>query len=44
VVSDGWTERERTNRLLLRARDAMDRSYAEPLDIDALAAVAASHR
>jgi len=40
VVSDGWTERERTNRLLLRARDAMDRSYAEPLDIDALAAVA----
>ena len=40
MVSDGWTERERTNRLLLRARDAMDRSYAEPLDIDALAAVA----
>lgn len=25
---------------MLRARDAMDRSYAEPLDIDALAAVA----
>lgn len=33
-------ERERTNRLLLRARDTMDRSYAEPLDVDALAAVA----
>jgi AraC-like DNA-binding protein len=40
VVSDGWTERARTNRLLLRARDAMDRSYAEPLDVDALAAIA----
>ena len=39
-MSDGWTERARTNRLLLRARDAMDRSYAEPLDVDALAAIA----
>ena len=39
-MSDGWSERERTNRLLLRARDAMDRAYAEPLDIDALAAIA----
>jgi transcriptional regulator GlxA family with amidase domain len=34
------TEREVTNRLLLRARDAMDRAYAEPLDVDALAAIA----
>ncbi|WP_257424983.1 helix-turn-helix domain-containing protein [Nocardioides carbamazepini] len=33
-------ERERSNRLLLRARDLMDRSYAEPLDVDALARVA----
>ena len=28
------------NRRLLRARDAMDRAYAEPLDVRALAAVA----
>ncbi|HEY4242772.1 MAG TPA: helix-turn-helix transcriptional regulator [Kofleriaceae bacterium] len=28
------------NRRLLRARDAMDRTYAEPLDIAALAAIA----
>ncbi len=28
------------NRRLLRARDAMDRSYAQPLDVPALAAVA----
>ena len=28
------------NRRLLRARDAMDRSYAEPLDVRAVAAVA----
>src|SRR5256714_4797090 len=28
------------NRRLLRARDAMDRSYAEPLDVPAVAAVA----
>ena len=40
MATEGWTDRERTNRLLLRARDAMDRSYAEPLDIDALAAIA----
>lgn len=32
--------REQTNRLMLRARDAMDRSYAEPLDIATLAALA----
>ncbi|HEX9044746.1 MAG TPA: AraC family transcriptional regulator [Candidatus Limnocylindrales bacterium] len=31
---------EDLNRRLLRARDAMDRAYAEPLDIPALAAVA----
>jgi len=30
---------EETNRLMLRARDAMDRRYAEPLDVPALAAV-----
>ncbi len=28
------------NRHLLRARDAMDRAYAEPLDVQAIAAVA----
>jgi transcriptional regulator GlxA family with amidase domain len=32
---------EETNRRLLRARDAMDRTYAQPLDIPAVAAVAA---
>jgi AraC-like DNA-binding protein len=32
---------EDTNRRMLRARDAMDRSYAAPLDIPALAAIAA---
>jgi AraC-like DNA-binding protein len=31
---------EDVNRRLLRARDAMDRSYAEPLDVDALARIA----
>jgi AraC-like DNA-binding protein len=31
---------EESNRRLLRARDAMDRTYAEPLDIRALARVA----
>ena len=33
-------EAEHLNRRLLRARDAMDRAYAQPLDIPALAAVA----
>ncbi|WP_307858224.1 AraC family transcriptional regulator [Cellulomonas fulva] len=33
-------ESEDTNRRLLRARDAMDRRYAEPLDVAALARVA----
>ena len=31
---------EEQNRRLLRARDAMDRSYAEPLDVAALARIA----
>jgi transcriptional regulator GlxA family with amidase domain len=31
---------EQTNRRMLRARDAMDRTYAQPLDIAALAAIA----
>jgi AraC-like DNA-binding protein len=31
---------EEQNRRLLRARDAMDRTYAEPLDIPALARIA----
>nr|MDT0657500.1 AraC family transcriptional regulator [Micromonospora sp. DSM 115978] len=31
---------EETNRRLLRARDAMDRDYAQPLDIPALARIA----
>jgi AraC-like DNA-binding protein len=31
---------EDLNRRLLRARDAMDRNYAEPLDVPAVAAVA----
>lgn len=31
---------EDQNRRLLRARDAMDRAYAEPLDVPAVAAVA----
>jgi AraC-like DNA-binding protein len=31
---------EERNRRLLRARDAMDRAYAEPLDVPALARVA----
>ena len=31
---------EDANRRLLRARDAMDRAYAEPLDITALARIA----
>ena len=39
----GWDvtrEAEDFNRRLLRARDAMDRAYAEPLDVKAVAAVA----
>ncbi|WP_155371674.1 helix-turn-helix transcriptional regulator [Catellatospora vulcania] len=33
-------EVEELNRRLLRARDAMDRAYAQPLDVAAVAAVA----
>jgi AraC-like DNA-binding protein len=33
-------ESEELNRRLLRARDAMDRAYAEPLNVAAVAAVA----
>jgi AraC-like DNA-binding protein len=33
-------EAEEMNRRLLRARDAMDRAYAEPLNVPAVAAVA----
>jgi AraC-like DNA-binding protein len=33
-------EAEDLNRRLLRARDAMDRAYAEPLDVRTIAAVA----
>jgi AraC-like DNA-binding protein len=33
-------EAEEQNRRLLRARDAMDRAYAEPLDVPAVAAIA----
>lgn len=35
-------EVEETNRRMLRARDAMDRDYAKPLDIPALARIAHS--
>jgi len=40
--SDGRKSRvdEASNRRLLRARDAMDRAYAQPLDIPALARIA----
>ncbi|MFD7088421.1 helix-turn-helix domain-containing protein [Streptomyces sp. NPDC056652] len=31
---------EETNRHMLRARDAMDRAYAQPLDVPALARIA----
>jgi AraC-like DNA-binding protein len=34
------TSSEQTNRLLLRARDAIDRDYERPLDIAALARIA----
>ena len=33
-------EAEELNRCLLRARDAMDRAYAEPLDVPAVARIA----
>ncbi|MEJ7817308.1 MAG: hypothetical protein WKF49_01395 [Thermoleophilaceae bacterium] len=31
---------EESNRRLLRARDAIDRSYAQPLDVPSLARIA----
>jgi transcriptional regulator GlxA family with amidase domain len=34
------TDRELTNRLMLRARDAMDRDYRNELDVPALARIA----
>ena len=34
------SQREDTNRRMLRARDEMDRRYAEPLDVPTLAAIA----
>lgn len=34
------SRREETNRWMLRARDAIDRDFSRPLDIDALAGVA----
>ena len=34
------TATEQLNRRLLRARDAMDRAYAQPLDVPSLAAIA----
>lgn len=33
-----------TNRILLRARDTMDRDYARPLDVEALASAASLSR
>lgn len=36
----GLSPTEETNRRLLRARDAMDRSFADPLDIPTLARIA----
>jgi AraC-like DNA-binding protein len=36
----GGREAERANRRLLRARDAMDRAYADPLDVPTLARIA----
>ncbi len=39
-VIAGVDAREDSNRRMLRARDAMDRSYAEPLDVPALARIA----
>jgi AraC-like DNA-binding protein len=40
TVCEVSLEAEDLNRRLLRARDAMDRSFAEPLDVPALAAIA----
>lgn len=39
-MSSRPSRQEDRNRRMLRARDAMDRGYAEPLDVPALAAIA----
>jgi AraC-like DNA-binding protein len=38
------SSRHLTNRILLRARDTMDREFARPLDVEALASAAALSR
>ena len=38
------SERELTNRMLLRARDAIDRDYGEELDLQTLAGIAGASR
>lgn len=40
ATSPATQAREAENRLLLRARDAIDRQFAEPLDVSALATIA----
>jgi AraC-like DNA-binding protein len=40
VETRPWSITEDQNRRLLRARDAMDRDFAEPLDVPALARIA----
>ena len=40
VMTSPRSAQEDRNRRLLRARDAMDRTYAEPLDVPALARIA----
>src|SRR3954467_7313580 len=40
VMRAGGGAAEETNRRMLRARDAMDRAYARPLDVPALARIA----
>lgn len=39
-AGQGMSARERDNRRLLRARDAIDRDYGRPLDVPALARIA----
>ena len=40
TISHVMSDREVSNRLLLRARDHMDRSFRDPLDVPALARIA----
>lgn len=40
VIDPMGSATEESNRRLLRARDAMDRTYSEPLDVPALARIA----